>query len=40
MRLALRPDGKSLAVNRASGLGFVAIDLSTWKIAYLNGSGG
>jgi hypothetical protein len=40
MRLALRLDGKSLAVNRSSGLGFVAIDLSSWKISYLNGSGG
>lgn len=39
MRLALRFDGNSLVVNRASGAGFVAIDLSTWKISYLNGSG-
>jgi hypothetical protein len=40
MRLALSDDGKKLAVNRAGGTGFVAIDLSTWKVAYLNGSGG
>jgi len=40
MRLALRDDSKSLAVNRASGVGFVAIDLSSWKISYLDGSGG
>jgi hypothetical protein len=39
MRLALRPDGKSLAVDQASGAGFVAVDLSNWKISYLNGSG-
>ena len=40
MRLALRPDGRSLAVNRQAGNGFVAIDVSTWKISYLDGSGG
>ena len=40
MRLALAEDETSLAVNRASGLGFVSIDLSTWKTAYLNGTGG
>ena len=39
MRLVLHDDRKRLAVNRAGGTGFVAIDLSTWKIAYLNGSG-
>lgn len=39
MRLVLRPDGKSLAVNQKSGQGFVAVDTSTWKISYLGGSG-
>ena len=39
MRLALRPDGRSVAVNRQAGNGFVAIDVSTWKISYLDGSG-
>ena len=39
MRLALRDDERSLAVNRQAGSGFVAIDLSTWKISYLDGSG-
>jgi len=40
MRLALADDGTSLAVNRGSGIGFVAVDLSSWKVSYLNGSGG
>lgn len=40
MRLALRVDGTSLAVNQKDGTGFVAVDLSSWKISYLNGSGG
>ena len=40
MRLALRVDGTSLAVNRKSGAGFVAIDLANWKISYLDGSSG
>jgi hypothetical protein len=40
MKLALRLDGKSLAVNRKSGAGFVAIDLASWKISYLDGSSG
>ena len=40
MRLALRLDGKSLAVNRKSGAGFVAIDFANWKISYLDGSSG
>lgn len=39
MRLALADDGKTLAVNRGSGVGFVSIDLSTWKIGYPKGSG-
>ena len=39
MRLALNSDGRSLAVNRQAGNGFVAIDVSTWKISYLDGSG-
>ena len=39
MRLVLRPDGKSLSVNQKSGQGFVAVDTSTWKISYLDGSG-
>lgn len=40
MRLALADDGKSLAVNRGSGVGFVAVDLSSWKVSYPNGSAG
>ena len=40
MRLALADDAKSLAVNRGSGVGFVAVDLSSWKVSYLSGSGG
>ena len=40
MRLTLRNDGRSLAVNRQTGEAFVAIDVSTWKISYPNGSGG
>ena len=40
MRLALGEDGRSLAVNRQAGNAFVAIDVSTWKISYPNGSGG
>jgi hypothetical protein len=40
MRLSLRDDGRSLAVNRQTGSAFVAIDVSTWKISYPNGSGG
>ena len=40
MRLALRVEGTSLAVNQQDGTGFVAVDLSSWKISYLNGSGG
>jgi len=39
MRLALRADGKSLAVDRQTGQAFVAIDTSTWKISYPNGPG-
>jgi hypothetical protein len=39
MRLALDVAGTSLAVNRGSGAGFVAIDLSTWDISYPKGSG-
>ena len=39
MRLALRNDGKSLAVNQQTGATFVAIDTATWKISYPNGSG-
>ncbi|HEX7527366.1 MAG TPA: hypothetical protein VF327_13710 [Gaiellaceae bacterium] len=38
MRLALRADGTSLAVDQKDGTGFVAVDLSSWKISYLNGS--
>jgi hypothetical protein len=38
MKLALRSDGKSLAVNRKAGAGYVAIDLASWKISYLDGS--
>lgn len=38
MRLALADDGKSLGVNRGSGVGFVAVDLSNWKISYASGA--
>ncbi|MGZ8716478.1 MAG: hypothetical protein ACXWYO_05130 [Gaiellaceae bacterium] len=40
MRLALDVAGTSLAVNRGSGVGFVAVDLSSWKVSYLSGTGG
>jgi hypothetical protein len=39
MRLALRNDSKSLAVNHQTGATFVAIDTATWRISYPNGSG-
>ena len=39
MRLALGNDGKSLAVNRQSGVTFVAIDTATWTVSYPNGPG-
>jgi hypothetical protein len=37
MRLALRGDGSSLAVNQPTGGPFVAIDTATWKISYPTG---
>jgi hypothetical protein len=38
MRLALKDDGRSLAVNKKSGSTFVAIDVTdNWKISYPKG---